>query len=625
MNENIFNYLVEYANTPNPRYAIFLNGEWGVGKTYFIKQWIETSYSRHRSEDENTINLCPIYISLYGLSKIDEIGKAIDRELNPFLYSKAAKLLKGGAKILGKLILKTDIDLNSDGNNDATLTASLDSLSIFKSENDEVIKGVRLIVFDDIERCQISMEETLGFVNYFVEHYRCHVIILGDYNQLKKKAQSTFDDFKEKTIGREFKLEPNIDGALDFFLEEVPKCDYLIKKREQIRACFKSTGSKNLRILRRCLNDFKRQISSIKVEVTNPYLENFLFTYIAVCIDLNNKKYRNILMDWERAMSEALPRRIRDKNDEMLSIINEIEGKYKEIDKGCIYSTFYPEFVSNITESLLTGKSIQEYIKNILQGKKEEKQRSWQEILNFRELSNEDFNNVYEELTKDLLSNQIFTPYEIGRTIGYISFFHLKQIKEITKEKIIEIKKFINEYVSKQVNLDTLYKIRTNFFQGYRYILAYEEEELNMSLLKTFNEAFEKKINSLPDLAQSILRSLSDKNIDELLSIDGKVYPDHSSTYQLKPIFEKEDAEQIFISLKRMSNQGRNKFTGFLNRHYDFTGTMPYYSKDEATLSALKARIDDEIKLTQSIERYSFQELSKTLHKVINRCKQSSN
>lgn len=628
MNEHISSYLLDYANTPDPQYAIFLNGKWGAGKTYFIKQWIKASYSKYKPDDENTINLRPIYVSLYGLSKIDEVRKAIDRELNPFLYSKAGKLLKGGAKILGKLVLKTDIDFNSDDNNDATLTASLDSLSIFTRENDEVVKGIRMIIFDDIERCPIQMKELLGFINYFVEHCGCHVIILGDYRQLEKEDQRIFDDFKEKTIGRQFELEADIDGALNFFLEELPKCDYLTKKKEQIKICFKFTESKNLRILRQCLNDFKRQISDIKVEITNPYLENLLFTYIAIYVDFNNKKYRDILMNWERSMNEALPRKIKDENDKTLSTINELEDKYKEIDKRCVYSTLYPEFISNITESLRTGKSIKEYINKILKGKKEERPKSWQEILNFRELSNEDFGKIYEELNNDLLNNKTLTPYEIGRAIGYMSFFHLKQIKEITTEGLSQIKEFINEYISKQTDIETLYKIRIGFFQGYKYVLTYEEDS-DIRLLDALNEAFEEKVNNLPDLAQSILRSLSDKNIDELLSIDNKPYPDHSSSYQLKAIFQKENPTQIFKSLKKMSNQGRNKFDDFLNNHYMLNHPpreiKAFYSEDEPILSSLKTMIDNEVGVTESIERYSFKTLSETLNKIIDLCKATSN
>lgn len=41
MNRNILTFLNEYAEIPDPQYAIMLRGAWGCGKTFFIRQWIK--------------------------------------------------------------------------------------------------------------------------------------------------------------------------------------------------------------------------------------------------------------------------------------------------------------------------------------------------------------------------------------------------------------------------------------------------------------------------------------------------------------------------------------------------------------------------------------------------------
>ena len=41
MNRNILTFLNEYAEIPDPQYAIMLRGAWGCGKTFFIRQWME--------------------------------------------------------------------------------------------------------------------------------------------------------------------------------------------------------------------------------------------------------------------------------------------------------------------------------------------------------------------------------------------------------------------------------------------------------------------------------------------------------------------------------------------------------------------------------------------------------
>ncbi len=35
--EEIESVIVEYLNNPNDEYAVMIDGEWGSGKTYFLK------------------------------------------------------------------------------------------------------------------------------------------------------------------------------------------------------------------------------------------------------------------------------------------------------------------------------------------------------------------------------------------------------------------------------------------------------------------------------------------------------------------------------------------------------------------------------------------------------------
>lgn len=36
MNERIFQYLLHYAENPDPRYAVMLKGRWGCGKSFLF-------------------------------------------------------------------------------------------------------------------------------------------------------------------------------------------------------------------------------------------------------------------------------------------------------------------------------------------------------------------------------------------------------------------------------------------------------------------------------------------------------------------------------------------------------------------------------------------------------------
>ena len=242
-------------------------------------------YNSTIPNDDDAINLKPIYISLYGMSSIKDIETALDREVNPFFYSKTGKLLVGVGKLIGKIIFRTDFDFTNDGKEDASFSGSLDSLSLFKSSNEDIIKGVKFLVFDDIERCQIDIKILLGFINQFVEHLNCHVVVIGDENHLNKEEKTILDDFKEKTVGREFEIKADIERAIDSFIGESYISDYLKTERKHIIECFSVSKSDNLRLLRLSLMDFNAQL--LKIETINPescnsFLRNLLCSFISL-------------------------------------------------------------------------------------------------------------------------------------------------------------------------------------------------------------------------------------------------------------------------------------------------------------------------------------------------------
>lgn len=177
-------------------------------------------------------------------------------------------------------------------------------------------KGVKFLIFDDIERCLIEMKELLGFINYFVEHCNCHVVVIGDENHLEELPKAVLDEFKEKTIGREFEIQPDIEEAIEYFLGEVPVSDYLKEMRDFIIACFKCTKSDNLRVLRQCLYDFKSHLNKLPpelVEKENIFLKNILGSFIAVYAEYNNRENKEVICNWSRDCRISL---LQDNNED---------------------------------------------------------------------------------------------------------------------------------------------------------------------------------------------------------------------------------------------------------------------------------------------------------------------
>jgi hypothetical protein len=149
-------------------------------------------------------------VSLYGLSEIKQIAAAINKALYPILCGRAAKVGKTLTKFLSAIVLKHEVDVDKDGNSDFEIELGLDSLLLLFSSEDNNVKKGKLLIFDDIERCEMPMKRLMGYLNYFVELCHSHLIIIGDERKMTDEQKIIFSDFKEKTIGREFEISTNV-------------------------------------------------------------------------------------------------------------------------------------------------------------------------------------------------------------------------------------------------------------------------------------------------------------------------------------------------------------------------------------------------------------------------------
>lgn len=163
--EDFLNYYFELKSSPH--YAVMLKGKWGVGKTWFLKEVIESLYnSDYRVKTH-------LYVSLYGVTSFEEIENEFFRQLHPVLSSKGMALARKVGKGLLKATLK--IDLSGNGKSDASLTSQVPDINLpdYLSNTEGLI-----LVFDDLERASIDIESLLGYINYFVEHQGYKVVII---------------------------------------------------------------------------------------------------------------------------------------------------------------------------------------------------------------------------------------------------------------------------------------------------------------------------------------------------------------------------------------------------------------------------------------------------------------
>lgn len=78
--KGIYRELKNYVTMASPDYAFFINGEWGSGKTYFIKHWQKI----HLKEQYRA----SYYVSLYGITDFEKLSVALEDAVNVHLKIK---------------------------------------------------------------------------------------------------------------------------------------------------------------------------------------------------------------------------------------------------------------------------------------------------------------------------------------------------------------------------------------------------------------------------------------------------------------------------------------------------------------------------------------------------------
>lgn len=620
-NDHVINALTSYKENPDPRYALFLKGKWGCGKTYLVDQWIDEHFNKAKNNADEV--LVPIRVTLYGMKTTDEITKAIDRQVHPFLYSKMAKIGAGVLKIIGKVALHTDIDFDNDGNNVATLSTSLDSLSFLVSKDDDEPDAFKLLVFDDLERSFIPIKQLLGYINYFVEYGGCHVIIIGDESKLNSDERAELDLFKEKTVGKEFEVEPDIDAAIKCFVDEVPLLPWLDSQKDLIKYVFIASKCNNLRILRQCIYDFKLQYSDVDVSLLQNdkrVMQALLGSFVAVYCEYkgeNKKIIKNFsTLRWGMAMA--------GNNATEKEEFSKLVGKYDLEQLGGI-NVLNGNHIANIVAHIERGIPMKLYIDSLLRNDQTVK-GVLNRLENFRVMDNDAFECDCKELSQQLLDGQYEQFYPIGKALAFFSLFEKEGLFQVD-EKVVDKAKEKLGFLFNEVNdVEELYQCRIAFWQGMNIVdNANGAFPLHNEMAVFIQEAFQKREKQLPDKMQEMLNNLNNDNVKQLFKIDDSSTPDHNSSYSLVSILKNQDIAVLMNRIKALNNASIRLFAEYLAHHYrlgyqlggDYTD---YFKDDTDALKALEKLVGEEVLSVTSIRMWAFKYLQKVIEGCLKRC-----
>lgn len=614
--------IVNFYLTTNTNYALMISGEWGIGKTYYFKNYLKNQITEIPTFDNTQKKYKPLLVSLFGLKSVEEIQSEIFLSLYPLLKNKAVKL---GASI-GKSLIKGIMHLKHLGE-------YYDYVSEVEIDKGEWIKFSELVIcFDDLERLseKLNIEEFIGYVNSLVENENVKVLIIANENKI---AKANYFSLKEKVVGNSIEFIPQLSISIESLIQSkfggFPSYKtFLIDNLNYILEVFEKNSS-NLRILAFALSYFQIVFS----EITNKILSDDI-------LKTKEKEILLVLLKYSLAISiEYKTGKITFRKKENLDRGDEIDlnnfpfknmqfGNQKQETKEA-EKTFREVFLEryytgdnfsyfNSVYTFLTGGSILKFDELILELKKyyhieENKILPQYEVLNCLGYQNvfSLSDTEYNRLTRKMLNYSDSGMYHLA---NYIQIFYfatrfgnpLKYNLENLEKRILLAMKTGKVNYKYFVNLDFHLSVDGNAEYKERLVrIRNAALDINKKILIK-NQAFD----------SSRLEKICYENFEQFCAET----LNKDKPYFYTPIFQTFNAHKFYLLFLKSDNKMKWEIAHFWRRRYsDFPA------------NELKSEIDFLEKLKQKIEiktsslskhgvtYYIFNELGIILNESINK------
>ena len=464
--EDLVESILDYVRSDYTDYAIMINGEWGSGKTHF---WNNKIRKKIESLQLNGKRYTTIYMSLYGISNLEEISKKIFIETTQLMDKNLRKFMDANGQTTIPEYAKTGIDMaNFFG---VTQNGDRVDYGEFFSTDDKVL------CFDDLERANVDVIDILGYINNFVEHDHIKTIIICNEKELSTKLKSSnlemktfiatylldkqdelnksdkpmvekiqdkiehvfdkandYERIKEKLIGETFEYAPKFDYIINGILMRYENNPDLIRfLRENtglIISTFHKSGTRNLRILKHALNDFKKIYEMVNRSYPNTnhrVMQTMLIFTIAISFEIKagkitKDKFVNI-KDNEEYKSILVSSRI---------LMDNRQFYIKEFDNNYYYNfkseyRFFKFIEYYIRTRIFDMKLFKDNMETIRNTVDTENLPGYKRLLTeeYWKISDDQFDSVIQEVLDDVKQGNI-TLIDIVKLFAYFSYFSRK-------------------------------------------------------------------------------------------------------------------------------------------------------------------------------------------------------
>ena len=534
MNKHIETYLDKYFATQESDYAVMLTGEWGCGKTFFIKNYIKAH------EDKN---FC--YISLNGIKHCNDVIPQILLALAPEKFNK--KVCKCAISV-GRTIA-------------CGITKFFNVNNVFNVDDfASFVPGNTIFIFDDLERTLLEPKEIFGFLSDIVEQQNFHVIVIGDETKFSENAQDEYLSRKEKIIGKTFKIQsqdaevlPELikkfaDTGLEDLLQEhlntiILSLDKVNKycKREQI----------NYRIVKAAIREFyfafedvfqNEQLKEYRSKIFEELFLRFLVTFY--CLQTKILTIADVRICTEYFLAdENRTDKIRD---------------FQKIFPFWIGDTFIDiEYWINIFEyKSVNSSNLIEHVYNRVKPDVP----NWVKLWHFYDMDDEDIKTVYNAVLKEISEQKHQNPFVILHIFMILVNMSKKGFIDSTTTDIVsKAKEYLDSIGNKlswnDISADINFHLES--FGGYGFqgnnsdefedITAYLAIKMRERCKENIDKCYQKFINDITDGERAYVKICSPE-------------------YQRADIFSDSNPQTLWDKLVKLKTKAFSEITHYLVR-----------------------------------------------------------
>lgn len=460
-------------------HAILLEGGWGIGKTYYWKNILENKIKLTEIPENRLKNIKdlknylptttteklkyePVYISLFGVSTIDEIRLQL-------LFNLVLGDLDNHNSRAIFLLFRNSLNFFIKANTKVDISDAVKDLKVEHIFQDILPKIVLCI--DDLERTsdKLSLIEVLGFINLLVEHYNVKVIIIA--NETKITETFTKDDYKkitEKLIGRSIKFSQD-----KYELLENISCNFetqgfkelIVKNKDLIVNLLENFGDNNIRSLIFSLNNLQVIFNSLETsDSSNEVIikQILIFTLISSFeykkkVFIKTDELKNYLSKTRlAAMFDNMYEKPKDLTPEE-ELDNNFKDKVKRVYKSQNLEYF---FFDSLSDFIISCNFDIDKLNIELNDFRDREIDILTKISNnYKELSDDELILYTETLIKNIEECEFENPNKYIKSLYYLFLFLEKAyLKDNVKERLIKFPNSLPQKLRDSLNTGKLKK-----------------------------------------------------------------------------------------------------------------------------------------------------------------------